>query len=154
MNIDKFINEEEKNSIKTAVKLAESRTSGEIKVLVVGSCAKPWPFMSARKAVYQRALKEFSAMGIGKTADHTGILIMLSLKERRVQVLADKSINDKVTQDTWDKAVEIIVSAIKQNNQAQGIIQAVELAGGVLAKHFPRKQNDTNELTDEIEIRP
>lgn len=154
MDINKFINEEEKSAIKESVRLAESRTSGEIKVLVVGSCNKPWPFMSDKKAIYRRAVKEFSAMQIGKTADHTGILIMLSLKERKVQVLADKKINDKVTQDTWSKAVEIIVNNIKQNNQAQGIIQAVEFVGNILAQHFPRKQDDINELSDEIEIKP
>lgn len=93
-------------------------------------------------------------MRIGKTAEHTGILIMLSLKERKVQVLADKNINDKVTQDTWDRAVEIIVNNIKQNNQAQGIIQAVQYVGNILAQHFPRKQNDINEISDEVEIKP
>jgi uncharacterized membrane protein len=154
LDIDKFITEEDKIAIKESVRLAESRTSGEIKVLVVGSCQKPWPFISAQKAIYRRALKEFSAMRIGKTADHTGILIMLSLKERKVQILADKNINDKVTQETWDKAVEIIVNNIKQNNQAQGIIQAIEYVGNVLAQHFPRKENDTNEISDEIEIKP
>lgn len=153
MKIDHFLTMEEKAAIKSAVQEAESRTSGEIKILVVSSSKKPWSLSSPAKAVRRRAHREFNSMGIRNTAGHTGILIMLSLKERRVEVLADKGINDKVAQKTWDDIVEIITSNIKQGKQAAGIIQAVDFAGKVLAEHFPRQNDDKNELSDEVEIK-
>lgn len=151
LHIDHFLTADEKTAIKNAVQQAESRTSGEIRVLVVSASKRPWNLTSPEKAVHQRARREFASMGIGNTADRTGILIMLSLKERRVEVLADKGINDKVK--AWEEVVEIIVSNIKQGKQAAGIIQAVEFVGKILAEHFPRKKDDTNELSDEIAVK-
>ena len=153
MSIDQFLTLEEKTAIKNAVQQAENHTSGEIKVLVVGASTKPWSLISPAKAVRRRAQREFNAMRISHTAGQTGILIMLSLKERRVEVLADKSINDKVSQKTWEDIVKIIVSHIREGKQATGIIQAVEFAGKVLAEHFPRHKDDNNELSDDVEIK-
>jgi uncharacterized membrane protein len=153
VKIDHFLTLEEKAAIKKAVQDAESRTCGEIKVLVVGASKKPWSLSSPAKAVRRRAHREFNAMGIRNTAEHTGILIMLSLKERRVEVVADKGINDKVMQKTWEDIVEIIVGNIQRGKQAAGIIQAVDFAGKVLAEHFPRQKGDKNELSDDVEIK-
>lgn len=153
MHIDHFLTADEKTAIKNAVQQAESRTSGEIRVLVVSASKRPWNLTSPEKAVHQRARREFASMGIGNTADRTGILIMLSLKEQRVEILADKGINDKVVQKTWEDVVAIIVSNVKQGKQAAGIIQAVKFVGKILAEHFPRKKDDTNELSDEIAVK-
>ncbi len=153
MKIEHFLTSEEKDAIKSAVQQAESHTSGEIKVLIVSASTKPWHLTSPKKAVHQRARREFEAMGIRNTADHTGVLIMLSLKERRVEVLADKGIHDKVAQKTWEDAVHLIVSHIKQGKQATGIIQSVEFVGKILAEHFPRKKDDNNELSDDVELK-
>ena len=53
------------------------------------------------EAVHQLALASFSEHGLHYTREHTGILILVSLMEHRVEVLADRGINSKVERDTW-----------------------------------------------------
>lgn len=153
MRVSDFLTEAGKSAIKDAVQRAERRTSGEIKVLVVGSSKRRWSVVSPQKAAHRRALREFAAMGVHKTADRTGVLVMLSLKERRVEVVADKAINEKVSQKTWERAVEIVVNHVQKGEPKAGIIRAVEFIGEVLAEHFPRKSDDRDELSDEVEIK-
>jgi len=140
-----FLTAEEQGLIKEAVKNAEQNTSGEIKVAVIGGC---------HISTLNRAIEEFNKLGIAATQDGTGVLISIFVDERKVHVLADKNINEKVTEGTWDDVVKVIIESIKDPEQlnSKGIIKAVELAGKHLSKHFPRKTDDKNELPDDMTI--
>ena len=140
-----FLTKEEKDLIKEAVKNAEQNTSGEIKVAVIGGC---------HINLLNRAIEEFNKLGIAATQDHTGVLISIFVDERKVFVLADKNINEKVSEGTWDDVVKVIVESIKDPKQlnSNGIIKAVGLAGNHLSEHFPRKADDKNELPDDLTI--
>ena len=100
--------------------------------------------------VKEKALVSFLEHGLHETRDKTGILILISLFERRVQVLADSGINEKVPQNTWDELVEIITSGLKSDKTCEAVCQAVERCGELLQQHFPRKADDTNELPNLI----
>ncbi len=142
-NMENFLTKEEKELIKESVKNSEKNTSGEIRVAVIGGC---------HINHFNRAVEEFNKLGIAATQDHTGVLICIFVDERKVFVLADKNINEKVPKGTWDDVVKIIIESIKDPKQvnSKGIIKAVELAGKHLSEHFPRKADDVNELPDEI----
>lgn len=112
------------------------------------------PFKAARdRAVWNRAKREFERLGIGATAGATGVLIMISLHERETVVLADRAINEKVSPETWPHEVKVILEGIKSGRAADGIVQAVGDVGALLAKHFPRRDDDRNELSDEVVVR-
>lgn len=107
---------------------------------------------SKDRAVWDRAKREFVRLGIAKTEGATGVLLMISLYEHEAIVLADKAINDKVAPDAWAHEVKVLLDGIKAGRPADGIIATVHEAGALLAAHFPRKDDDRNELPDDIEI--
>ena len=65
-------------------------------------------------------------------------------------IVADRAIAEKLANDYWDKPQSMIADAIKDNRFADGIIAAIEEVGAQLAPHFPRADDDVNELPDEI----
>ena len=106
-----------------------------------------------KRAVWDRAGREFTRLGIGKTAGATGVLVMLSLWEQHAVVLADKAINEKVAPDTWASHVKVLVDGVKAGRPGEGIAAAVAEIGALLATHFPRRDDDVNELPDDVESR-
>jgi len=100
--------------------------------------------------VKEKAVVSFVEQGLHETRDRTGILILISLFEHRVQVLADSGINAKVPAHTWDQIVDIIIDGLKNKRSAAAICQAIERCGELLQEHFPRKHDDTDELPNLI----
>lgn len=100
--------------------------------------------------VKEKAVLSFVEQGLHETRDRTGILILISLFEHRVQVLADSGINAKVPPHTWDEIVAVIIDGLKNRNAAAAVCQAVERCGELLEEHFPRKTDDTDELPNLI----
>ncbi|KGE72022.1 TPM domain-containing protein [Spirochaeta lutea] len=112
---------------------------------------RPWILTSEKNdAIAKATLTEFMTNGLGNTRDRTGIIIYISLMEKRVQIYADSGINTKVPQGTWEKPVQMIVSGIKERRFTDALIQALEYCGSVLAEHCPPRPDDTNELDDLI----
>ncbi len=100
--------------------------------------------------VREKALVSFIEHGLHETRDKTGILILISLFERRVQVLADSGINAKVPKNTWDEIVAIVTGGLKSGDACTAVCQAVERCGALLQEHFPIKPDDTDELPNLI----
>lgn len=65
-------------------------------------------------------------------AQATGILILVSLLEHRVQVLADKGINDRVPPGTWDGLVNGIIDGIRTGRATDAICDAIARCGALL----------------------
>lgn len=102
------------------------------------------------EAVHLRSLAAFTAHGLHYTRAHTGILILGSLFERRVVVLADRGINERVQPGTWDEVVQILTSGLKAKDSCQAFCAAIERCGEILALHFPRQPDDRDELSDRL----
>ena len=105
------------------------------------------------RAVWDRAKREFVILGIAKTEGATGVLVMISLHEHEAIVLADRAINDKVPPDTWSREVKVLLDGIRAGRAGEGIASAVKDIGTHLAKHFPRREDDRNELPDDVVTR-
>lgn len=101
-------------------------------------------------AVHTRSLAAFTAHGLHYTRAHTGILILASLLEHKVEVLADRGINEKVASGIWDEVVQILTSGLKSKNGCVAFCAAIECCGDILAKHFPRQADDRDELADKL----
>ncbi len=114
--------------------------------------AKRW-FISRREVeeeVREAAVTAFYQKGLFRTRDETGVLLFISVFERKVWVLADRGINEKVPKDAWNEVVEVITGGIREKRAAEAICTAVETIGGLLAGKFPIKPDDTNELKNLI----
>ena len=101
-----------------------------------------------REEVRQRAVEAFFTHQLHTTRDRTGILIMVSWLERRIEVLADSGINEKVEQKVWDEIVEHFGKKLGANELVEGFCEAITSCGRILAVHFPIKDDDTNELSN------
>jgi len=100
--------------------------------------------------VKEAAVTHFFHHGLYRTRDKTGVLVLISVFERRVWVLADEGINAKVPEGQWESIVKIITDGIKQKRAADAICAAVEKIGDLLKVHFPIKPDDIDELKNVI----
>jgi putative membrane protein len=103
--------------------------------------------------VKKRALLEFYNQKINNTKQATGILIFVSLLEKRAIVLGDEAISQKITQKDWQEVIDQLIGGIKNKKVGQGFCQAIEASGKILATHFPIQSNDTNELPNKLVIK-
>ena len=104
------------------------------------------------EAVRKRAMLYFTEAGLTETRDRTGILIFVSLMERRVEVLADKGISEKIPQSEWDSLAGALARDIGKGELSPGLCRAVDSCGKKLTQHFPIKSDDTNELPDGVDL--
>ncbi len=100
--------------------------------------------------VEEKALVSFLERGLHKTRDETGILILISLFEQRVHVLADRGINERVPKGSWDEIVNIVTQGISAGQTCDALCLAIEGCAALLEKDFPLKQGDENELPNLI----
>jgi putative membrane protein len=108
----------------------------------------PGTIKSAR--VRARAVTCFKVGAERRTHGRTGILIYLSMREHRAEIVADASIAAKVSPEVWGAAMAAMLAEIRAGRIGDGMVAAVERVGAVLAEHFPRAENDTNELPDRL----
>ena len=101
----------------------------------------------------QRAIELFGQLGVWDTEHNNGVLIYLLLADRRIEVLADRGLMQKLDDaDHWEKLVGQLTLQLAQNNMQQGLQVAIEQIGALLHKHYPlvKGQLNGNELPDSI----
>lgn len=96
--------------------------------------------------VREAAHVQFFRKGLYRTREETGVLIYVSVFERRVWVLGDRGINAAIPEGHWQGAVSMIVQAIKDRRPTEGICQAVGTVSKILQEKFPIRPDDRNEL--------
>lgn len=97
-----------------------------------------------------RALTCFRVGAESRTSGRTGVLIYLSLAEHRAEIIADAAIASKVSPETWGHAMKAMLDPLRQGQMPLGMAAAVAEVGKVLAEHFPRAEDDVNELPDRL----
>lgn len=104
--------------------------------------------------VGSKAAEAFLSEEVFQTRDRTGILLFLSLLERRVVVLGDAGINAKVEEGAWSKVVEKILQGIRSGRAADGLVDAIEQSGKLLEQHgLSIRSDDKNELSNSLRQR-
>ncbi len=105
------------------------------------------------RRVAQRAAEAFVSEEVFDTRERTGILLFVSILERRVLVLGDKGIHTKVEQSDWHNVVQHVVAGIKTGKPADGIVDGIRHCGTLLKKRsVKRRRRDRNELSDSLRI--
>jgi putative membrane protein len=107
----------------------------------------------ATEMAEEQALQEFHRLGLHKTRDATGVLIFVSLFERRVIVLGDAGIHAKVGAEHWRSVQSTILDGIVKGSLAEGLLAGIRASGDELVKHFPRTEGGPNELEDRVIVR-
>ena len=99
---------------------------------------------------HRRATEQFIAQNLHTTEGRTGVLIFVSVAERHAEILADKGIDDRVSDGTWQDIVNELTAEISEGRAANGFIRAIERAGNHLSQHFPPGTANPNELPDHL----
>lgn len=141
--IQDFFTAEEFGAIRGAVEKAELLTSGEIRVVL--RCAR-----EKGLSMREQALADFYQYGLDKTKNKTGVLILVLFQDKKVEVLGDRGINEKVMAGYWDGVVKMIVNGFREGRRCDGICQAVTEVGKLLQEKFPRQADDVDELSNEV----
>ena len=103
------------------------------------------------ETVHRRALQAFVEEEVFDTRDRTGILLFVSLREHRIEVLGDTGINQQVEPDAWAEVVARIRRGIQNDNLTEGLVEAIEMCGRLLErKGVDLRPDDENELTDAV----
>ena len=113
------------------------------------------PFIAQRRleeAVKARALRAFYEKGLYRTRHETGILIFISIFERKVWILGDSGINTRIPPESWQQLVQTLTVGIKEGRASEALCKVVKSCGEELSRHFPRESSDINELRDEVLI--
>jgi putative membrane protein len=96
------------------------------------------------------AMRQFFAHGLHDTESRTGVLIFASVAERYAEIVADATINSKVTAEVWDHAIAALIAGIRDGRGADGFVAAIEQCGAVLAEHFPPGALNRDELPNKL----
>mgnify|MGYP001244300814 CR=1 FL=1 len=138
-----LFNEEDNRIIVKAIRHAEQRTSGEVRVFVESRCS--WV------DAIDRAAEIFFTLQMEKTEQRNAVLVYIALKDRQLAVFGDEGIHKKVGTEYWHKVVAEMLSTFNKEDYAKGIAECVIQIGEALTTHFPfDRDTDKNELPDTI----
>ncbi len=104
-------------------------------------------------SVHQRAHLEFYLNRIHRTEHGTGILIFVSVMEKKAVVLADEGISKKLPKEHWDEVLGTLGRHLHAGQWGQGFVEAIEICGKDLQTHFPSAASSQNELKNHLIIK-
>jgi putative membrane protein len=110
------------------------------------------PEVVRRRRTRAMAVEMFLAHGLHTTEARTGVLIFVSLAERRAEIVADSGIAVRVEQATWDHAMAQLIAEIRAGRLGDGLVAAIGATGEELARHFPPHPRNRDELPNELVI--
>lgn len=108
------------------------------------------PGSTKTRRVRRRAVMIYKAGAERRTIGRTGILIYLSMGEHRAEIVHDDAISEVVEGDTWAEAMIALLGPVKEGRVVDGICDCIAEIGDVLAEHFPKSSDDTNEIPDKL----
>ena len=126
-----------------AIKQAELRTSGEIRLHIEDRCPTPEPL--------DRASQVFAELQMHQTKLRNGVLFYLAWQTRQFAVIGDAGINAAVPDEFWEAVKETVLDEFRQEKYVVGLDHGIRLVGERLRQFYPYDAaTDVNELPDDI----
>lgn len=139
---EEFLTQAEEQEIVNAIVIAETNTSGEIRVHIEENNTKP---------PVERAQEVFHLLNMDATELKNGVLFYVCMQTKSFAIIGDKGINDLVAPNFWNSTKDLVIAQFKKGCFKEGLISGIIEAGEQLKKYFPYdKQDDINELSNEI----
>lgn len=136
--------------IQAATAQSELTHTGEIRVCIEASL--PLSYLWRRADARERAIAMFGKLGVWDTQANNGVLIYLLLAEHRIEIVADRGVQQHVDGSQWRSVVEQLASACRDGQFEAGIIEAIGAVDRLLRLHFPHVNDQAN--PDELSNRP
>jgi uncharacterized membrane protein len=142
MKPKEFLNQLSDDAVVAAIRAAELRTSGEIRVFVSHhKIDDPLP----------AAQRHFARLKMERTRDRNGVLIFVAPASHKFAVVGDVAVHAKCGESFWTTLAAEMADRFKRAQWTDGITHAIQKAADLLAEHFPRRVDDQNELPDKVE---
>lgn len=128
---------------------------------IAGSAAATWvpmlklPFIAREEIEHElerSAAAAFHRFELRRTDGGNGVLLYISLFERRVLVLPDRSITARVAPESWNEVCDLIVAGLRAGEPADGLRQAIGRCAEILAAVCPPHPGDRDELPNQLRI--
>jgi uncharacterized membrane protein len=142
MRTREFLSKLEHDRIVSAIREAESKTSGEIRVYVQRGKLNADPLIVAQK--------KFQRLGMHKTRERNAVLIFVAPRAHKFAVVGDDAIHEKCGDEFWQRIVTAMHHCFRQDKFTEGIGGAIAVIGDMLAQHFPRGSTSSNQLPDDV----
>ena len=140
MRTKEFLSRLDHARIVAAIAAAEANTSGEIRLFIQRGDIAGEPLAFAEK--------KFIELGMQKTDERNAILILVAPRSQKFAVVGDEGVHPKCGAEFWQQMVEAMREHFRREEFTDALVEAIETAGQLLARHFPRKHDDRNELSD------
>jgi uncharacterized membrane protein len=141
MKPHEFISRLDETKIVDAIAAIERKSSGEIRVFIShDKVGAPLP----------EAARQFAKFGMDKTRERNAVLIFVAPVSHQFAVVGDVAVHQKCGDAFWQEVSGAMSDLMKQGRFTEAILAALGKIGDLLAKHFPRDPDDTNELPNEI----
>jgi uncharacterized membrane protein len=140
---DEFLAAIDEPRIVGAIREAEARSRGEIRVHVAeGGVSDP------RRA----AEADFVRLGMAATAERNGVLILVAPESQSFALIGDRGIDEKLAAGFWDALAASLRDEFRAGRFTEGLVALVARVGDELQRHFPRRagEADANELPDSV----
>jgi uncharacterized membrane protein len=142
MRTKEFLSKLEHERIVSAIREAESKTSGEIRVYLQRGKSTADSLIAAQK--------QFHRLGMHKTRERNAVLIWVAPRARKFAVVGDKAIHEKCDEQFWQQVVDGMREHFQKEKFSRAIVEGIEEVGKLLSTHFPRTLASSNELPDEV----
>lgn len=140
--VEQFLSAAQEEAIVNAIRVAEEKTSGEIRVHIEAHFSGQDPYL--------RAQEVFHLLKMDNTKLENGVLFYVAVKDKKFCILGDRGINQAVGAGFWNEVKEVMGSRFRESEYSKGLVEGIQLAGEQLAHFFQWETDDTNELSDQI----
>ena len=137
-------------AITDAIGRAEATMSAEVRVHLERRVHR---LPGQRPDALRRARRVFAHLGMHLTAEHHGVLLYLAIEDRKLAVVGDEGIHRRVGDAYWEGVRDLMVAKLREGRALDAVLAGIAEIGRVLAEHFPRRPDDTNELSDHVSLR-
>lgn len=150
-HVGRYFSSDSIKNIEEQIALSEKAHRGEIRVAIISSL----DLLSLLRGISSRqyAVNLFGELGMWNTQERTGVLIVVLLADRRVEIIADKGINERIDQSFWSAIQGEVEEKFKKRQFEDGVRVAIQRITDVLIKEFPlegARETNKDELSNVV----
>ena len=130
--------------IEQAIAVSERSHQGELRLVIEANL--PLAGLLRDQSPRQRAVQLFGELGVWDTEHNCGVLIYLQLLDRRVEIVADRGIHQRVGEAFWNAVCRRLEASVREGQYEAGTLRALDEVTAALAEHFPATVDNPDEL--------